>query len=214
MKSGKASPPQITIIDYGMGNLRSVHNALGRLGCAAAVSNSPREIAEALVLPGVGAFGLAMENLRRAKLVDALNEAVLARKRPILGICLGMQLFADSSSEKGSHQGLGWIPGSVDLIDSQNGALQVPHVGWNETNTRAESALYSRVPTASHFYFDHSYEYNCPPEFVLSQVDYGRPVTAAVHKGNILGVQFHPEKSQNAGLRLLRGYLNFAAEAR
>lgn len=208
MKS--ASPPQIAIVEYGMGNVRSVQNALEKLGSRAVITADPAALAAAdgLVLPGVGAFGLAMENLRGRGLVECLNRQVLEREQPILGICLGMQLFAERSFEMGEYEGLGWIPGRVEKIDSLS-RLQVPHVGWNETTPGAENPLYRNIPADSHFYFDHSYHFACEPGFTASTVSYGHDLVAAVRKKNIFGVQFHPEKSQSAGLRILRNYLNF-----
>jgi glutamine amidotransferase len=121
-----------------------------------------------------------------------------------------MQLFAEESEEKGSNKGLGWIPGKVRLIDSQNGKLSIPQVGWN-TLTPKKSTLLERVPPTAHFYFDHSFHFDCPSEFRSSTVNYGADIVASVERGSLFGVQFHPEKSQVSGLKLLRGYLNFVA---
>jgi glutamine amidotransferase len=204
---------KIAIVDYGMGNVLSVRNALSALRCPATVSRYPSELMEAdgLILPGVGAFGLAMENLRSLALVGLLNEYVIDNRKPILGICLGMQLFGDRSSELGNHEGLGWIPGAVSLLAPNIPSLSVPHVGWNETNPRDGSPLFRGITAEAHFYFDHSFHFQCDERFVMARADYGGNIVAAVGRENILGVQFHPEKSQNSGLRLMRNFLNFVS---
>ena len=211
-----AEGPRIAIVDYGMGNLASVRNALLRLGADALIAREPRllEPAGAYVLPGVGAFPTAMDNLARFGLIELLHTQVLEKRKPVLGICLGMQLFAERSSELGSHGGLGWLPGSVERIEPGTAALRVPHVGWNQSRHSPDASLFARVAPDTHFYFDHSYRVVCPDEFVVSRVDYGAPLVAAVAKGNVFGVQFHPERSQSAGLKVLRNFLNIAAEAR
>jgi glutamine amidotransferase len=208
------STKQIALIDYGMGNLGSVKNALDFLGADVRVVDSGSDIAgaSAYILPGVGAFGKAMQHLERGNLVGALNEEILGNKKPILGICLGMQLFAEGSTELGNHRGLGWIPGQVNLIDNQSGKMIVPHVGWNTLNFKPSEGLFKRIDGKTHFYFDHSYHFDTLPENRLAVVDYGTPITAAVRKGNIFGVQFHPEKSATAGLKLLRNFLNLVSE--
>lgn len=210
-------PLGVVVIDYGMGNVRSVQRALERLGCAARISAAPGAVAaaDAILLPGVGAFGQAMANLRERSLLPVLHEQVRERQTPILGICLGMQLFADSSEELGHHDGLGWIPGRVLPIDTRASGLSTPHVGWNEVRPasggRAKAALFDRVPAGTHFYFDHSFHYQCDERYVSAWVDYGDSLIAAVSSANVYGVQFHPEKSQTAGLKLLRSFLNVAA---
>ncbi len=199
------------VVDYGLGNLNSVVNALGRLRVAAEVSCDPDTIlrAEALILPGVGAFGRAMSNLRDGRLEDLLSEAVLRRKRPTLGICLGMQIMAESSSELGSHRGLGWVSGQVSRIEGP-ARLPVPHVGWNEVAASPQSILFSGIPSTASVYFDHSFALaQCPDQ--VAQCDYGGPFVAAIERDNLMAVQFHPEKSQLAGQRLLANFLSFAA---
>jgi glutamine amidotransferase len=214
LASKSAEPASIAIIDYGMGNVQSVRGALARLGCVAKVVSDAKTLqaADGLILPGVGAFGLAMENLEKLGLINVLQDSVKA-KTPLLGICLGMQLFAEDSEEKGNHRGLGLIPGRVKLIDSIAGKLPVPQVGWNTLKARA-SPLFTRVASGSHFYFDHSFHFDCPLEFRSSMVEYGTELVASVEKDNLFGVQFHPEKSHTAGLKLLRGFLNFVYEKR
>lgn len=206
---------KVAIIDYGMGNVRSVQGALERLGCESVITSDAEVIsrANALILPGVGAFGMAMENLHEAGLVEILNNEVLIHKKPILGICLGMQLFAEISHELGTHKGLGWIPGHVVHIERTTPDLSIPHVGWNNVFVDGKSPLFERVGNSAHFYFDHSYHFKCEAPYVMSRVAYGDQLVSGVRRDHIVGVQFHPEKSQTTGLKLLRNFLNGAAHA-
>ncbi len=207
-------PPQssrkIAVVDYGMGNLKSVINALLFLGSHAIVSNKPEELAaaDAIVLPGVGAFAEAMSNLKKLGLIDTLNEQVMHRKKPLLGICLGMQLLADTSEEFGTHEGLGWIPGQIRQLDV-SGDLRLPHVGWNEVEVINDSPLFRGIDGELVYYFVHSYHFVCDEKYVAARCRYGINFTAAVQHENIMATQFHPEKSQDKGLKLLRNYLNF-----
>jgi glutamine amidotransferase len=198
----------IAVLEYGMGNVFSVRSAFLRLGCNAVITDDAAALrgARAIVIPGVGAFGQAMENLRCRDLVQVLRDEVLGHGKPTLGICLGMQLFADSSEEMGHHEGLGWIPGRVTRIKAES--LSLPHVGWNNVQHTDPSEIFARLPSGTHFYFDHTYEYVCTKEHVIATVEYGTTIAAAVRRGQIMGVQFHPEKSQTSGLKLLRGFLN------
>lgn len=199
----------ITVVDYGMGNLRSVYNAFSLLGAEVCVSDNPRDIlaADRLVLPGVGAFGRAMQNLHQRGLVEPLNEKVLHQKTPILAICLGMQLIAESSTEHGQHAGLGWIRGTVNHFAPMG--LPVPHVGWNEITLYGERPLFNGLAnTPSEFYFVHSFHLSTDDESIIAaKADYGYEFVCAVHQDNIFGTQFHPEKSQNNGLTILRNFL-------
>ncbi|MFP4321388.1 MAG: imidazole glycerol phosphate synthase subunit HisH [Anaerolineales bacterium] len=198
----------ITIVDYGMGNLRSVYNALDLLGAEVNISSDPAEIlnAERLILPGVGAFGLAMQFLDEGGFVAALNEAVIERGVPILAICLGMQLLAEDSTEHGQHAGLGWLPGQVRHFEAM-GDLRVPHVGWNEIAPREGAALFQGV-TRREFYFVHSYYFmTSDASIIAATTHYGHEFVSAVQRDNIFGTQFHPEKSQDAGLRVLRNFM-------
>ena len=196
----------IVVVDYGLGNTRSVLNAISRLGYTAELSAESDRLraAKALVLPGVGAFAHGIDNLKRSGLRDLLEDLVVKEGRPLLGICLGMQMLAESSCENGEHKGLGWIPGTVKRLAA--GSLAVPHVGWNEVDNVTETCLFERLQNRSNFYFDHSYHLVCPEEFVCGRSFYGDTFVAAVKCRNIYGVQFHPEKSQNAGLKLFRGF--------
>jgi glutamine amidotransferase len=200
---------KIAIVDYQMGNLRSVLNAFRFLGENAYIAETAEKIkdADAIVIPGVGAFGQAMKNLTGMGIVDILNHKVLVEKKPLLGICLGMQLIAEYSEEGGRHKGLGWIPGCVELIPVKKGT-RLPHIGWNELQVKLNAPLLQELKNDLNFYFVHSYFFNCMPEHISSTVVYDVEITASIQKENIFGVQFHPEKSQENGLRLLRQFIN------
>jgi len=203
----------IRVVDYGMGNLGSVCNAFARLGARCEVTDTPDGIAgaRAIVMPGVGAFASAMANLRHRNLVDALTDRVVDEGVPFLGICLGLQLLARSSTEHGQTSGLGWIDGDVTRLSPQGG-LPVPHVGWNQIVRKATSPLLANVGIDAHCYFDHGYHLECDPSLVTSTCDYGGDCVASIAKGNIQAVQFHPEKSQRTGLRILRNFLRTLTE--
>jgi imidazole glycerol-phosphate synthase subunit HisH len=199
------------IVNYGMGNIGSVVNAFDALGEPCVVSDGPAALAAAdrIVLPGVGAFHAAMDNLRSQGYEEALNEQVVHRGKPFLGICLGMQLVARDSQELGYSTGLGWIDGHVVKLEP-DGDRPVPHVGWNDLEPRRETALFDALADRPNFFFDHSFHLVCPAELVTATCDYGGDCVAAIQHENILAVQFHPEKSQRNGLRLLRNFLKFA----
>ena len=202
--------PNIVIVDYGVGNIDSVWNAVASLGYRRVeLSASPAVLneADAIILPGVGAFAECVAQLKQRHLDDLLAEAVLGRKRPLLGICVGMQLLAGFSEEGGRHDGLGWIPGAVRRLELPAG-FAVPHVGWNDIRPVRQQPLFSSLGDAPNFYFDHSYHFQCDAEHVLAYCDYGVEVVAAVQREHIFGVQFHPEKSQNNGLKLFRSFFN------
>ncbi len=205
---------EVCIIDYGMGNLSSVISALATLECRAESTSNPDDIAQAraLILPGVGAFGEAMQRMRALNVIDALSRRVLNDKAPFLGICLGMQLIGQNSTEGGLHDGLGWIEAKIDALPA-DAAIRVPHIGWNEVNWSEDGPINQNVSDGSHFYFNHSYCMTSANGCVAAIADVGKPIVAAIRKDNIWGVQFHPEKSQNNGRRLLRNFLN-SAQAR
>ena len=167
--------------------------------------------ADAIVLPGVGAFEACAKALISRNLHSILNEVVIGRKKPILGICVGMQLMATESEENGLHLGLNWIPGRVLRLKLPE-SYAVPHVGWNQLTEVGASPLFSKTPDGPHFYFDHNFHYLCDPEYVSAQCDYGKPIVAAVQRDHIHGVQFHPEKSQNNGLKLFRAFFDMVAK--
>jgi glutamine amidotransferase len=206
--------PRIVIVDYGVGNTHSVWNAIIGLGYRKLkISADEKDIinADVLILPGVGAFEACVSNLRDRHLDAILSEAVCIRKKPILGICVGMQLMATVSEENGRHAGLDWIPGRVVKLELP-GDFAVPHVGWNNIYPSRQSPLFSRTSEMPNFYFDHSYHYQCDARFVTARCDYGLQVTAAIERENIHGVQFHPEKSQNNGLKLFRSFFYAVSE--
>ena len=201
----------LVIVDYGIGNIRSVQNAFLRLGLVAPkVSRELAELSDAqgLILPGVGAFSECSNKLQKLGIIDLLTELVMGYNKPILGICVGMQLMAETSTEGGLHTGLGWIPGNVVKLDLPRN-FHVPHVGWNNINFTNDCPLFSRVEENTHYYFDHSYHFLCDKSFTTATTRYGLDITAAIQHKNIFGVQFHPEKSANAGLKLFRGFENY-----
>jgi glutamine amidotransferase len=208
----------VAIIDYGSGNLRSAAKAFERaasergLDERVVVTADPAQVLEAdrVVLPGVGAFADCMRGLLAvAGMREALEEAVRKRGKPFLGICVGMQLMAERGVEFGTHRGLGWIEGEVRAIEPKDG-LKVPHMGWNDIAVRAGEPLFKGLPTGTPMYFVHSYNlYPARADDIAASAEYGGPVTAAVRLGNMAGTQFHPEKSQAAGLRLIGNFLDW-----
>jgi len=195
----------IAIINYGMGNLLSVEKALARLGYEAEITSDPEVVATApgVILPGVGAFGDAMEELQGRGMDKALGEA-RSREVPILGICLGMQLMFSFSEEGGRIAGLDLLPGEVKRLPA---GLKVPHIGWNQVHLRQEGNLFHGIPEGTNFYFVHSY-YVDPRDtgIVTGMTEYGVKFTASVQCGNLFGVQFHPEKSSRWGLKVLKNF--------
>jgi len=206
-----ASPPEIAVVDYGAGNLRSVARALERSGLVPVVSGDPDVVARAdgVVLPGVGAFADAVGNLRGRGLDAAILQA-LRRGALYLGLCLGLQLLFEESDEHGVHRGLAWLPGRVERFPdkSESGErLRVPHIGWNEVRFGGGHPLLAALPPADYFYFVHSYRaVPSDPGCIVGRTDYGGDFAAAVARDNVFAVQFHPEKSQAAGRRLLDAY--------
>jgi glutamine amidotransferase len=210
----------IGVVDYGMGNLRSVSKALESLGFPTLVSGDPKALSSCrgIVFPGVGAFRDCMGNVVRQGLLPFLRE-YLAEGRPFLGICVGMQLLFSGSEEFGRHEGVGFFPGDVvrfpcGMRAPDGGALKVPHMGWNEVEVVGDPPILRGIPSGTYFYFVHSY-YAAPsvPGDVVCRSTYGVPFAAAVGRGNRLAVQFHPEKSQAAGLRLLGNFGRLCVEA-
>ena len=196
----------IAIIDYGMGNLRSVSKAFERLGFTVNVTRDPRQIANAshVVLPGVGAFPDCMRNLEEMGLVDPVHRA-LSSGKPFLGICLGLQLLFTESEEFGLHKGLGWIRGRV--VRFPDDGLKVPHMGWNTLEIRKPAPALQDLPADAMVYFVHSY-YGVPedPAVIATTTEYGQRFTSSIAVDNVFACQFHPEKSQAVGLRLLRNF--------
>ena len=197
-------------MDYGLGNTCSVWSAIKFLGYRKLkISSAYKDIvmADALILPGVGAFDACAKNIRERQLDTILNEAVLVKRKPILGVCVGMQLMATISEENGEHFGFNWIPGRVVKL-TPGTSYAVPHVGWNDIRCLQQDSLFSALTDNPNFYFDHSYQYQCDARYISAQCDYGQPVTAAIVRANIHGVQFHPEKSQTNGLKVFRSFFN------
>ena len=198
---------ETVVVDYGMGNLRSVEKAVQAVGGRPLITGDPDAVLKAarLILPGVGAFGDAMENLRRSGLDEAVCTAVSAGK-PLLGLCLGLQLLFTESDEFGSHKGLNLIPGKVRRF--RDPALRVPHVGWNQVEGIQRNPLLKDIAEGSYFYFVHSY-YVEPerPEDILAWTSYGGPFCSIAGRNKVWGAQFHPEKSQDSGKKLLRNFL-------
>ena len=192
----------IAIIDYGAGNLFSVKNACDFLGIETEVTKdeSVLERAKGIILPGVGAFPEAMKKLEASGLIDSIK--VQAKKKPLLGICLGMQMLLDYSTEFEKTAGLGLIEGYVDLIDSKE--LKLPHIGWNDLKTHQESPLLKNTRDGDYVYFVHSYACVCEEKYILASTGYGSMIPAVIGKGNVFGAQFHPEKSADVGLDILR----------
>ena len=202
----------IAIVDYGMGNLGSIRNMLSRIGVESVITCDPRviESAQRIILPGVGAFDLAMQNLRSRELVPVLNARVLEQRVPVLGICLGMQLFS-SASDEGTLPGLGWIDARAVRFDFPNDGMKrrLPHMGWNTITVHQSSELLDNRYEESRYYFVHTYHVRCAdPRCVLASTDYeGVEFHSAVGCGNIMGTQFHPEKSHKYGMRLLENFV-------
>jgi len=200
----------IALIDYGAGNVRSMHKALEAVGAEVQMTRSPDAIlnAEKVVLPGVGAFGDCMAGLRRAGLVDALHQAV-RRGRPLLGICVGMQVLFEEGEEMGHHAGLGLLPGRVVRFteDLPAAGLKIPHTGWNQIEPVVNTPLFDNLWPGAWAYFNHAFYCQAKPEHILATTDYGGPFPSIVGQGHVHGIQFHPEKSQKVGLHILRNFV-------
>lgn len=203
----------IAIIDYGVGNLFSLKASLKSLGADAVVTGNPDEIRQAdqIILPGVGAFGDAMDKLNRTGLDQIVLEEA-GKGTPLLGICLGMQMLLDGSDEYGNHQGLGLIPGFVtSLVPYLDGELKVPHIGWNSLDFKEGEPLFKYIKQGDYVYYVHSFfATQCDPD-VIANSSYKIPITGALRRGNVMGTQFHPEKSGDVGLNILRAFVEMKA---
>lgn len=203
----------IAIINYGLGNLGSIQNMLKKVGYTDVVITHDKatiDSADKLLLPGVGAFDNGMSKIRDLGLIDTLNDNVLVKRKPVLGICLGMQLLSRGSQE-GSLPGLGWIDAFANKFSfaAANAHLKIPHMGWNEVKPQKTHPLTQDLPADARFYFVHSYHVDCnDPADALLTAHYGEDFTCAVQKDNIMGVQFHPEKSHKFGMHLMRNFIN------
>ncbi|MBZ7936500.1 imidazole glycerol phosphate synthase subunit HisH [Campylobacter sp. B0100352/1] len=196
----------IGVIDYKAGNLNSVLKALEKIGAKSFLIQKKEDFSKAqkLVLPGVGSFKDAMTHLEKMELIEPLKEEVLQVKKPILGICLGMQLFLEKGYEGGICNGFGFLEGEVIPFEKTN--LKIPHMGWNDLEILKNEPLYQDIPLKNDFYFVHSFYVKCDEKFISAKAQYGYKFTASIQKDNIFGVQFHPEKSQNLGLKLLENF--------
>jgi glutamine amidotransferase len=202
----------IAIADYGIGNLGSVTKAFRHAGAEVQLTADPDVLrrADALVLPGDGAFAATLAEIERRSLVPVLREA-FEKGKPLLGICIGMQLLFEESEEHGRHRGLGFLPGRVRRFE---GDLPVPHMGWNRLRARRAHPILEGLVDGSHVYFVHSYYCDAPEDVVIASSDYGRDFAAIVGQGCVLGVQFHPEKSQDVGLRMVASFVAMVDAAR
>ena len=208
---------KITVIDYRLCNVRSVANALARVGAIPRIVADARDLGpsaeiDGLILPGVGAFGDAMNNLGESGWIDALSTLVRCEGKPLLGICLGMQLLFSKSYEFGEHRGLDFIPGTVTRLEAKDTTVRIPHVGWNDVVVKRSSRLFAGLNERETFYFVHSYA--CvpqDPEVVTGTCHYGAPFVAAIERENVFGTQFHPEKSQRVGFAVLRNFCDLVA---
>jgi glutamine amidotransferase len=200
----------VALVDYGIGNVDSVRRALQECGAEVllAAKRAEFERCSAIVLPGVGAFGDGMKHLRERGLVEILNEQVLEKHIPFLGVCLGMQMLAKKGFENETSDGLGWIDADCVLLKPKSAEERVPHIGWNEAVHNGRSPLFRELPSGKDFYFVHSYALKCrKSEEVVATTPYAGGFASAVGRENIFGVQFHPEKSQKPGFQLLRNFL-------
>jgi glutamine amidotransferase len=222
LKKDPMAKESVAIIDYGSGNLRSAAKAFERvindekLGLDVIVSADPETLNKAtrIVLPGQGAFGDCMNGLSSIPgMIQALNDTVIKKGKPFLGICVGMQLMADQGLEHGTHNGLGWIPGEVIAMQPADKSLKIPHMGWNElmiTSPGKNHFVLRNTDNSAHYYFVHSFLFKCnDTQNILGETEYGGLIPAIVGRDNMIGTQFHPEKSQQAGLQLISRFLNW-----
>ena len=206
---------KVTIVDYSSGNISSVINSFKEVAQNKAIIEVTSDLnkiksSDKIVLPGQGSFKSCVDALNKISgLNDALNEFVLVNKKPLLGICVGLQMFADVGYEETETKGLGWISGKVSKIDNQNGKYKLPHIGWNQINILKDSKIFKQVENNSHMYFVHSYEFIPKDNRVISATtDYSTKVVCSVEKENLFGTQFHPEKSDKTGLKIINNFIN------
>ena len=206
---------KVTIVDYNSGNISSVTNSFKEVAkdnVNIEVTSDLNKIksSDKVVLPGQGSFKSCVDALNKIEgLTDTLNEFVITNKKPLLGICVGLQMFADIGYEETETKGLGWISGKVLKIDNQNGKFKLPHIGWNQINIVKDSKIYQKVENNSHMYFVHSYEFIPNDKNVVSATtDYSSNIVSSVEKENIFGTQFHPEKSDKTGLKIINNFIN------
>ncbi len=205
----------VTIVDYNSGNISSVINsfkevAQDKVNIEVTSDLNKIKLSDKVVLPGQGSFKSCVEALKKINgLSDTLNEFVITNKKPLLGICVGLQMFADIGYEETETKGLGWISGKVSKIDNQNGKFKLPHIGWNQINILKESKIFQNIENNSHMYFVHSYEFIPQDKSVISATtDYSSNIVCSVEKENIFGTQFHPEKSDKTGLKIINNFIS------
>jgi glutamine amidotransferase len=204
----------VTIVDYNSGNISSVINsfkevAKDKVNIEVTADLNKIKLSDKVVLPGQGSFKSCVDALNNiGGLVDTLNEFAINNKKPLLGICVGLQMFADIGYEETETKGLGWISGKVSKIDNQNGKFKLPHIGWNEVNIKKDSKIFNGIENKSHMYFVHSYEFIPENKSVISATtDYSSNIVCSVETGNIFGTQFHPEKSDKIGLKIISNFI-------
>ena len=205
----------VTIVDYNSGNISSVINSFKEVAkdkVNIEVTSDLEKIksSDKVVLPGQGSFKSCVDSVNNISgLVDTLNDFAISRKKPLLGICVGLQMFADVGFEESETKGLGWISGKVSKIDNQNGKYKLPHIGWNQINIVTDSKIFKDIENNSHMYFVHSYEFVPEDKNVITATtDYSSSIVCSVEKENIFGIQFHPEKSDKIGLKLINNFIN------
>ena len=205
----------VTIVDYQSGNISSVINSFKKVAkdkVSLEVTSDLNKIklSDKLILPGQGSFKSCVDSLKSIKgLVDTLKDFVFKNKKPLLGVCVGLQMFGDVGYEESETKGLGWIPGKVTKIDNKNGKFKLPHIGWNEIEIVKESKIFKDIKNKSHMYFVHSYEFVPQDKSVVSATtDYASKIVCSVEKDNLFGTQFHPEKSDKAGLKVIENFIN------
>ncbi|MFZ9715144.1 MAG: imidazole glycerol phosphate synthase subunit HisH [Pelagibacteraceae bacterium] len=205
----------VTIVDYQSGNISSVINsftevAKGKVNLEVTADLNKIKSSDKIVLPGQGSFKSCVDSLNSINgLVEALNEFAITNKKPLLGICVGLQMFADVGFEEIETKGLGWISGKVSKIDNQNGKFKLPHIGWNEIEIVKQSKIFKDITNKSHMYFVHSYEFIPNDKSVISATtDYSSKIVCSVERDNLFGTQFHPEKSDKTGLKIIKNFIN------
>ena len=204
----------VTIVDYQSGNISSVINsfnevAKGKINLEVTSDRKKIESSDKIVLPGQGSFKSCVDSLNSISgLAETLKEFAIINNKPLLGICVGLQMFADVGYEEAETNGLGWIPGKVSKIDNQNGKFKLPHIGWNEIEIQKESKIFKDIKDKSHMYFVHSYEFIPEDKSVISATtDYSSKIVCSIERGNLFGTQFHPEKSDKIGLRIIENFI-------
>ena len=205
----------VTIVDYQSGNISSVINSFtevaeGKVNLEVTSDIKKIKSSDKIVLPGQGSFKSCVDSLNKINgLVDTLKELAIINKKPLLGICVGLQMFADVGYEEAETKGLGWISGKVTKINNQNGIFKLPHIGWNEIEIQKESKIFKDIKNKSHMYFVHSYEFIPEDKSVISSItDYSSKIVCSVERDNLFGTQFHPEKSDKIGLQIIKNFIN------